>query len=243
MQRYMVEFEPNQHVIKITNDDVHHIRNVMRMKVGDECVLSNNEQAIYAKIIEMTVDYVVFERMYEVKNNNELPIEVCLAQGLPKADKFEWIIQKVTELGVIQIIPIGSERSIIKLDKERMEKKALRYQKIIKEAAEQSHRVKVPTLMNVMTVKEMIEYAKEFPHKFVAYEGASRNESIKQSIKQIKPGEKVIVFIGPEGGISDKEIKYLKENDFKTISLGQRILRTETAPLVFMSIVIYELEM
>ncbi|MDF2699589.1 MAG: rRNA ((1498)-N(3))-methyltransferase [Haloplasmataceae bacterium] len=244
MQRYFVDFNENEKYFKITGDDFHHIKNVMRMKINDEIYVSNQTVVFYAKISDIDADYVLCEILSQVKTNSELPIKISIAQGLPKADKFEFVIQKLTELGVSEIIPVLSERSIIKLDNKKEDKKLTRYNKIAKEAAEQSHRVKIPNITEIMSVKELIKYSENYKYKLFAYEASNETDLIyfKHVLKEIKTNENILVFIGPEGGISEKEVELFKNNEFRVISLGKRILRTETAPLYVASVISYELE-
>ena len=244
MQRYFANFNNQDASVVIKDGDVHHIKNVMRMKIGDAIYLSNQQLVFYSVITSISDDEVICGLQYEIMENSELGVHVTIAQGLPKADKFEWIIQKTTELGVSKLIPISSERSIIKLDPKKKQKKIDRYQKIAKEASEQSHRTLIPTVSNVMTVKELIEESKSYTYKAVAYEATTEVDyhNFDKIMQEIKPQDSLIVFIGPEGGISNKEMTLLTENGFKIISLGNRILRTETAPIFVMSAVVYQLE-
>lgn len=244
MQRYFVDFDKNQTNVKITGDDFHHIKNVMRMKVGTPIYLANNHEVFYAVITAITPNEVICELQYEVKANQELPISITLAQGIPKLDKFEWIIQKTTELGVNEIIPVQSERTIVKLDPDKEEKKLARYRKIAKEASEQSHRVRVPEVRQAMSLKELISFSRVYDYKLVAYEASEEHEKhyLATVLDQIQKQQKLLVFIGPEGGISNSELDLLKQNGFQVIGLGERILRTETAPIFFMSSVVYHFE-
>lgn len=245
MQRYFVEFESTNQMVEITGEDVHHIKTVMRMKVDDAIYLSNHKKVFYAVIKEIKLDSILCELQYEVESNSELPIHITIAQGLPKSDKFELVIQKTTELGVHALIPVSSERSIIKLDAKKEAKKIERYQKIAKEASEQSHRSKIPTIHDVMDLKQLVDYSQSFTYKCVAYEASTKQEqqNFSRILNQINEGEHLLVFIGPEGGISEKELQRLTSNGFEIISLGNRILRTETAPIFLMSCVVYENEL
>lgn len=244
MQRYFVHFSSMDQDVLITGDDAHHMKHVMRMKIGDAIYLSNGETTYYAQIKAFSDESVRCEKLDELEESRELEVHVAIAQGMPKADKFEWIIQKTTELGVGEIIPVLSERSIIKIDPKKEEKKIDRYQKIAKEASEQSHRTKIPKIEPFMSFKEFLTHAQKFTHKVVAYEATKESEKhqLAKVISELKPKDSLIVFIGPEGGISEGELDTLVSNGFIVISLGNRILRTETAPIFFMSSVVYELE-
>jgi 16S rRNA (uracil1498-N3)-methyltransferase len=244
MQRYFVEFDSSETLVHLRGEEVHHIKNVMRMKIGDAVYLSNQQVVYYAVIQAIHQDEVVCELQYEVKKNVELPIKVAIAQGLPKSDKFELVIQKTTELGVQELIPVTSERSIIKLDAKKEGKKLERYQKIAKEASEQSHRMMIPTIQPVMSVSELIKYSQSFTYKCLAYEATTERDehNLFTILNEVKEGDSLLVFIGPEGGISEKELERLVDNGFTIVSLGRRILRTETAPIFLMSAVVYQLE-
>lgn len=244
MQRYFIPFDANDEIITITGNDFHHIKNVMRMKVGDIFYVSNNETVYYAEIIEFLIDSVRCRLIEEVKDTNELPVRVAIAQGIPKSDKLEFVIQKTTELGVHEIIPVKSERSIVKIDAKKAVKRKERYEKIAKEASEQCHRTKIPQINDFMTIKELIEYSRSFTHCFVAYEASSEADKSRFALlfHELKPTDSVLFYVGPEGGISDQELSSLKDAGFQVISLGNRILRTETAPIMIMSSFVYELE-
>lgn len=245
MQRYFVEFNVGDKFVSMNGDDFHHIKNVMRMKVSDEIFVANGNVVFYAAIKEINIDHIIVELLNEVKETKELKINVTIAQGMPKSDKFETVIQKTTELGVTELIPVLSERSLVKIDSKIAGKKIDRFKKIAKEAAEQSHRVKIPQIRQFMSLKEFIKYSESFNYKLVAYEASSEMDEInfKKNLRAIKENESMVIFIGPEGGISDKELAILKENNFQIVSLGNRILRTETAPLFIMSAITYELEL
>jgi len=245
MPRYFACFNDTDKYVSITEEDYHHIKNVLRMKIGDEIIVSNERKAFYGIIKDYENDSVIVELQYELRHNSELPIHVTIAQGIPKADKFETVIQKATELGVKELIPVLSERSLIKVDDKNVNKKLERFEKIAKSAAEQSQRIVIPEIKPFMTIKELISYSRKFTKKCVAYEASSDEEykNLPNIIKELKLDESLLIFIGPEGGISDKELSLLKDNGFVVISLGKRILRTETAPLFVMSAIVYEIEL
>jgi len=245
MQRYFVQFNESDKYISIFGDDYHHIIHVMRMRINDEFLISNGKIVYCVLISQINNDHIIVELLYELKKKSELKVFVSIAQGMPKADKFETVIQKATELGVSELIPVLSERSIIKIDTKTEYKKIERFNKIAKSAAEQSHRLIIPKINSFMTIKELIIYGKSFNYKCIAYEASTENEqfNLYRLLQNIEDNEKILIFIGPEGGISDKELSLLKENDFLVISLGNRILRTETAPLFVLSAISYELEL
>ncbi|QVK19449.1 16S rRNA (uracil(1498)-N(3))-methyltransferase [Mycoplasmatota bacterium] len=245
MQRYFTQFNIEDKFIEIIGDNYHHIKHVMRMKINDQIYISNGKVVYYGSINEINSDAIIVELQYEVKQESELKIHTTIAQGMPKSGKFETVIQKVTELGGYELIPVLSERSLFKVDKKTEHKKIERFNKIAKSAAEQSHRLMIPKVHSFMSITEMIAFSKNFHYKCVAYEASSKEEqfNLSKRLQNINENEKLLIFIGPEGGLSDKEISLLKENDFQVISLGNRILRTETAPLFVMSAITYELEL
>lgn len=245
MQRYFINFNENDKYVKITGDDFHHLKNVLRMKRGDKFFLSNGE-LVYQVIIEtLTNEFVLCELLNKIEENHELGVNVTIAQGMPKVDKFEFIIQKATELGVRELIPVLCDRSLVKVDGDKSRKKLSRFFKIAKGAAEQSERLMIPNVTNFMTLNELIAYSKTFTYCCVAYERATAKnyQNLPQLLEKLNANDKILFFIGPEGGISDKELALLTANNFITISLGKRILRTETAPLFILSAISYELEL
>ena len=170
----------------------------------------------------------------------------AIAVGLSKGDKLDWIVQKATELGVNEIIPIEMSRNVVKWNKDKASKKTERLQKIAEEASEQSHRLKVPFVTEVMTIDSLIEYTKPYQQKLIAYEEAAKEGETVQLVKSLqalKEGEKIVFVFGPEGGIDEKEVAKLQMNEFHTCSLGPRILRAETAPLYALSALSYQCEL
>lgn len=245
MQRYFVPYHELEQELLITGADAHHIKNVMRMRIGMPLLVSNGHVVHYAVIKGFTEQGVRVKLQYVVKENRELPIKVTIAQGLPKGDKFEWIIQKTTELGVHELIPVFSQRSIVKVDTKKAGRKLERYNRIAKEASEQSHRSRIPIIQPFMTLEEFMAYGQSFTYRLVAYE-ASRDEdhhALYHILQKVQEGDSICVFIGPEGGIADEELEQLVKHGFRIISLGNRVLRTETAPIFVMSAIVYELEL
>lgn len=242
MQKYFIsstEFD-NQ---EITGDDVFHISTVMRARVGDKiCVSDNNREAI-ASITLIEKKKVSFKIEMAVQNNNELPFLVDIYQGFPKGDKLDDIIKHSTELGVSTVIATAMSRSIVKIDKSKIENKLIRYNKIAKEASEQSNRrVCSKVLMGEL---KKIDFS-SYDIKIVCFEEAAKNgehSNFKKVVGSIKENQRVAVVIGPEGGISDDEIAYLKDKGFEICGLGPRILRTETASMYVLSSLSYEWEL
>ena len=233
-------------VLEIIGTDCNHIRNVLRMKPGEELAVSNGvDQKEYRYGIEEFTEDSVICRLRFVKDADvELPVKIYLFQGLPKADKMEWITQKCVELGVYQIIPVETERSVVRLDESKKKKKIQRWQTIAEAAAKQSRRGMIPAVQMPMSMKESVAYAKEQTQaQLIPYELQENDGSTRNIFKEAaKPGTAVAVFIGPEGGFTPEEVALAKEAGVKPISLGKRILRTETAGMTVLSWVIYETE-
>ncbi len=249
MQRYFVTPEQmTDSTVTISGDDVKHIAKVMRMVPGDHVICSDNRERV-AKCEIADIQESVIELSIEewLENDTELPIPVTIAQGLPKHDKLEMIVQKGTELGASGFIPFQASRSIVKWDAKKSKKKTERLQKIIKEAAEQSHRNRMPECFEPLTFKDLISHSEAYTIKVVAYEeDAKQNESANLA-KVLQSADiqtdRMLVVVGPEGGLSEDEVDALQEAGFITCGLGPRILRTETAPLYLLSAVSYQLEL
>ena len=172
----------------------------------------------------------------------ELPSKTYLFQGLPKGDKMELIIQKAVELGVYEIIPVATKRAVVKLDKKKSESKRKRWQSISESAAKQSKRLIVPEITSVMSFREAVEYAAGMDVKLMPYELAEGMEETRHLLEGIVPGQSVAIFIGPEGGFSAEEAKLAAAEGLQPITLGKRILRTETAGMTVLSVLMYLLE-
>lgn len=229
--------------IVITGGDVNHIRNVLRMKTGEQIVVSDGEERDYrCSIREMDSEQVVADILREEASGGELPARIYLFQGLPKSDKMELIIQKAVELGVYQVIPVATRRAVVKLDKKKEETKVRRWNSIAKSAAKQSGRSMIPRVTEVMTFQEALAYAGEFQVKVIPFEHARGMEETRRQLEGIRPGMDAGVFIGPEGGFEDEEIAAAEAAGVKAVSLGRRILRTETAGLMVLSVIGYLLE-
>ncbi len=244
---YQFFVEPHQiqgNRIVIEGNDVNHIKNVLRMKPGEELAVSNglDGKEYRCGILEFDEDTVICELRFIKEDGVELPSQVYLFQGLPKADKMEMIIQKCVELGVHAVIPVATKRCVVKLDDKKSKSKIQRWQGIAEAAAKQSKRRIVPEVMDVMSLKQALGYVKDFEVKVIPYELAEDMTKTKEIIEGLQPGQKIAVFIGPEGGFDESEIKEALENGTQPITLGKRILRTETAGLAIMSWIMYRLE-
>ena len=232
-------------LLTITGPEVNHIRNVMRLKPGEEISVSiGGDGKEYRYGIESYTEDSVLCRLRFVKDKEvELPVKVLLFQGLPKADKMDLIVQKAVELGATEIIPVSMERCVVKLDVGKAAKKTARWQTIAESAASQSRRSIIPRVLAPMSMKEAVEYAKEQTEvRVIPYELQEDDGSVKQYLESLKEGQSVSIFIGPEGGFAPGEVELAKEAGIRPISLGRRILRTETAGLAILSWLIYILE-
>ncbi len=230
--------------IVITGGDVNHIKNVLRMKIGEEIAVSNGEDGKEYRcgIEAFSEDEVICGLRFIKEDGVELPSKIALFQGLPKADKMELIVQKAVELGVGEIIPVAAGRSIVKLDEKKAKAKVSRWQGIAEAAAKQSRRGIIPKISEVMSMKEAIAYAGSMDVRLIPYELAEDMAKTKEIISGIRPGESVAVFIGPEGGFEEKEIAAAMERGFLPVTLGRRILRTETAGFTVLAWLMYHLQ-
>lgn len=230
--------------IIIDGSDVNHIKNVLRMRIGEEIAVSNglDGKEYRCGITRLGDDIVECELRFVKEDAVELPIKIYLFQGFPKGDKNEMIIQKAVELGVFEIIPVFMKRSIVKLDAKKAASRVARYQTIAEAAAKQSKRAIIPKVHECMTMKEAVKYAAEMDMVFVPYELAEDMSHTRAVMESINPGKTVAFFIGPEGGIDTEEIKMLEDIGATEITLGRRILRTETAGLTVLSWLVYLLE-
>ncbi len=233
--------------IKIENEDVNHIKNVLRAKTGDTIDVCDRETSknYHCKIEQIDEKHIDCYILEEKVSNVESQVQISIFQGLPKADKMEWVIQKSVELGVYDLIPLEMKRCVVKLQEKDKTKKIQRWQKIAEGAAKQSGRDRIPVIQPVTNIKALCEQIKEYDRVFVAYEKETVH-TLKQELKTIKQVKhkpiKLAIVIGPEGGIEEEEIEKLKENHAQIITLGNRILRTETVALHMLSIIMYELD-
>ncbi len=228
----------------IRGGDVNHIKNVLRMKPGDELALSNGTDGKEYRvgIVSLGEDEIECELRFIKEDAIELPCRVYLFQGLPKGDKMELIIQKAVELGACQVIPVAMARSVVRLDEKKAAAKVKRWQTISEAAAKQSKRGIIPDVPKVMTYQEALAYAKDMEVKLLPYELAEGMERTKKLIEGISPGQRVAILIGPEGGFAPEEVALAEQAGFEAVTLGKRILRTETAGMALLSILMYHLE-
>lgn len=246
MYKFFVEKEQiENNRIKIIGRDVNHIKNVLRLQQGSEIQIGNaqNEENYKCKIQEINNQYIECTVLEKIEIVTEPNVEIHLFQGLPKADKMESIIQKTTEIGIKEITPVIMARSIVKLEDKTAIKKVERWQKIAEVAAKQSKRDIIPQVNLPTNLKNIYENLSGYDIVLVAYE-KEENTTIKQVLRKIthKKNAKIAIIIGPEGGMEQEEIEQLTKAGAKVVSLGKRILRTETAPIVVTTIIIYEWE-
>lgn len=227
----------------ITGSDYNHIINVLRMKKGDTFLVSENGKGNLCELIAYDSETVTAKILEEDYKNTDLPIEIYLFQGLPKADKMELIIQKTVELGVYAVIPVEMNRCVVKLDDKKKKSKTQRWQSISESAAKQSKRNIIPEVYNAVSFKQMLKIASEMDLFLVPYENKDGMKSTADALLQIKGAEKIGILIGPEGGFEEKEIEEAISVGGKTISLGSRILRTETAAITAVGMCMLHIEM
>lgn len=244
MQHFFIESNQiHDKIINIQGSDVNHIKNVLRMKLGEELEINDGQGNKYLGSIEAFKEEEVIVNIISVTAcDTELPCSISLYQGLPKGDKMELIVEKAVELGVDYIIPVETKRAIVKLDAKKRAKKVEKWNSVCRAAAKQSARGKIPVVKDVQPFKLAMEDAKSCNHVLVPYELAKGMEDTKSALSEINLGDSIAVFIGPEGGFDIGEIEIALASGAKPISLGKRILRTETAGITALSILMYQME-
>jgi len=230
--------------VLILGADVNHIRNVLRMKAGEELQVSNGQDGKEYRcgILSLEEDKIVCELRFVREDNVELPVRVYLFQGIPKGDKMELIVQKAVELGVYQIIPVETKRCVVKLDRGKAEARVRRWQGIAEAAAKQSRRGIIPRILPVMSFQEALDMATDMDVRLFPYELAEDMDKTRRMIGGIKKGQDVAVFIGPEGGFEEREAEMAAEKGMQAVTLGRRILRTETAGMTVIAWIGYVTE-
>ncbi|WP_214802704.1 16S rRNA (uracil(1498)-N(3))-methyltransferase [Exiguobacterium sp. ERU656] len=246
MQRYFVEQAARSgERFTLQKDDAHHMKNVMRMDVGDEILVLDGTGLFRCALEELDKQQAIARIVESSSIDTELPIRVTLAYALPKGDKIELVAQKATELGMNQLLIFESARSVSKWDAKKVPKKIERLEKIIKEAAEQSYRAHLPQV-DYVTYDEVLQEAPQYTACLVAYEEAAKEgeaTAFASTLARLQAGDSLLVVIGPEGGLTETEVTRLTDAGFLPASLGRRILRTETAPLYVLSAVSYHFEL
>lgn len=244
MQRFFVTPDQvGEDKIRIQGSDVNHMKNVLRMRPGEEVMVSDGNNRQYRCRVE---DYPEGEAVLAILEaglvDTELPSRIYLFQGLPKQEKMELIVQKAVELGVCQVIPVQTRRCVVKLDAKKAAKKVQRWQQIAESAAKQAGRGYIPAVSEVMTFQEALAFSETLDIRLIPYELADGMEGTRKILDGIRPGQSVGIFIGPEGGFEKEEVGRAVEAGVMPITLGKRILRTETAGIAVLSILMYRLE-
>ncbi|TDQ38052.1 16S rRNA (uracil(1498)-N(3))-methyltransferase [Aureibacillus halotolerans] len=248
MQRYFIDKPAAEegHCFSFSKEDSHHIATVMRMNAGDRIEVCFSDQALWESEIA-TVDgpYVTATQIEQITAGAELPVHITIAQGLLKGDKTDWMIQKSTELGASAFLFFKAHHAVVKWDEKKAQKKRERQQTIVKEAAEQSKRTKIPHVHPMMDFSAFLTESQEYDKKWVAYEREADSPGSGTFYKQcevLRPDDRLLVVFGPEGGFADSEIEQLLQAGFETCRLGPRILRAETAPMYLLSAVSFHFE-
>lgn len=242
-QFFVEDTQVGRSSVTIEGSDVNHIKNVLRMRQGEKVRISTaSGKNYFGTIAELSETMVLVDILEECADSTELGNKIYLFQGLPKSDKMELIIQKAVELGVYEIIPVTMKNCVVKLEEKKAAGKVARWQEIAKSAAKQSKRSLIPTVGMPLSYKSALAKAEELDVVLLPYENERGMAATKEAIEQIQPGQSIGIFIGPEGGFADAEIALAKEQQMQLISLGRRILRTETAGLATLSILMYHLE-
>lgn len=247
MQRYFIDqvIQSVGEKISVPKEQEHHMVKVMRMNIEECCeIVDEKEQLYIAKITQLSPFVLTIEEQKE--QNVELPINVTIFVGLSKGDKLETIVQKATELGVHTIVPVEMKRNMVKWTKDKSLKKIERLQKIAQEAAEQSHRLHIPKVLDLMTLKESVDLANQSTKALVAFEEVAKQgeaAAFPQTLTSLKEGDSIAFYFGPEGGFDLQEIEYLNSQEVHSCALGPRILRAETAPMYALAAISYHFEL
>ena len=244
MPRFFVDAgQIGENDIVITGSDVNHIRNVLRMAIGEELTVSDGHGTDYfCKISDVEKDRIFLDIVDSWHSFVELPVKIYLFQGLPKADKMEWIIQKAVELGVYEIVPVMTKRTVVKLDEKKELKKQARWQSIAESAAKQAGRALIPAVTGCIPFEKALRMCNGLDAALIPYEKAEGMQSARDMVRSLHGRHSIGIFIGPEGGFEESEIEAAKEAGVRPMTLGRRILRTETAGLTMLSILMFELE-
>ncbi len=240
---YIAASQKQGNTIEITGEDVNHIKNVLRMKQGERFILCDGEGTDYLCELAGTKERNLLASVLEEHaSDTELPVRLVLFQGLPKKDKLELIIQKAVELGVDEIVPVVTKRTIVKTDEGREEKKAARWQTIAESAAKQSGRGVIPKVSGVRSWKEALAYTENLEYNVILYENARGMQPTAEFLKGAAKKKSIGIFVGPEGGFTEEEVSAVIEKNAECLSLGKRILRTETAGLAMLSMLMLAIE-
>ncbi|MFA7435386.1 MAG: 16S rRNA (uracil(1498)-N(3))-methyltransferase [Bacilli bacterium] len=245
MQRYFIQSEQiNGNLIVIVDQDYHHIKNVMRMRIAEKVEVCDENQNLFLCVIkEINKNNVVLETLEKLKSDVELPTSITIALGLTRGSKLEEVLRRITELGADGFIPVEMKRSVVRI-KDEKNSKLERMNTIVKEASEQSKRTKLLSVANPLKLDKLLDNLDQFDILVYAYEDLKTNSLNKfKNIIPLFKGKRVLIIVGPEGGFDPLEVELLNNKGFIPIGLGPRILRLETAPLYIMSAISYELEL
>lgn len=246
MHHFFVEgsdIDTDKRIVRLTGDNYNHLKNVLRVRIGEKILISDGEGTDYeCDVVEIHEESEILLHINFVEENHELPAEIYLFQGLPKQDKMELIVQKAVELGAHAVIPLDSKNTVVKLDDKKAQKKTERWQAIAEAAAKQSKRSIIPEVMPVMKWKDAMEYVKGFDLKLIPYENAKNIKHTMEELEKLPEHGKIAVFIGPEGGFSEQEVEDALQHGIEPVTLGKRILRTETAAITSLSVLMLMLE-
>ncbi|MCD7921201.1 MAG: 16S rRNA (uracil(1498)-N(3))-methyltransferase [Clostridiales bacterium] len=241
-QFFIEDHQIGKEYVTITGSDVNHIKNVLRMRPGEKIRVSSvSGQDFFCEIAELGDAFVQADILDETVPKTELSSRIYLFQALPKGERMEYVIQKAVELGVYEIIPVAMKYCVVKLDEKRAEKKVKRWQAISESATKQSKRSRIPRVHPVMSYAEALDYADSCDVRLVPYENERGMQATAEALEKLKSAGSVSIFIGPEGGFAPEEIDAVRQS-MDVISLGRRILRTDTAAICTMSLVMLTLE-
>lgn len=235
MQRYFAKSKDND-FFELEKEDYHHIKHVMRFQKGEQIQVVYQKQA-YLCVIESLEEPIQIKQLSLCDAFDSREKELILLLPLLKEQKMDFVLQKATELGVSKIIPVITERSIVKLSKDKMDKKIERWTRICKEASEQSYRTTIPEITKISTYQDL----PSFDGLQLVCSTKERQKTLRQALQKIADYDRIVIAIGPEGGLSEKEEQRLVEQGFISVSLGKRILRVETVPIMLLSILNYEI--
>ena len=242
-QFFVEEDQIGREFVTITGSDVNHIKNVLRMKPGEKIRVSGKDGKDYfCAVSELADTFVQADILKEDAPSTELSGKIYLFQAIPKGDRMETVIEKAVELGVYEIIPVAMKYCVVRLDEKKGAARVNRWQKIAEAAAKQSKRSRIPNIHPIMEYKEAVEYAGRCDVRLVPYENERGMQTAKEAFSSVGKGDSVRVMIGPEGGFSEEEIAMVKD-DMQVISLGKRILRTDTAGIAVMAALMFKMEM
>lgn len=244
MQHFFVTPEQvTEDGIRIVGSDVNHIRNVLRMRQGEQLKISDGNNCVYlCEVQELGKEEILCRILESGLADTELASRLILFQGLPKSDKMEWIVQKAVELGAAEIVPVATKRTIVRMDDKKAAKKVQRWNGIAESACKQSGRSRIPVVSGVIGFGAALERAGELDCVLIPYELADNMEETRKVISSIERGQSVGIFIGPEGGFEKEEVEQAIHAGAVPVTLGRRILRTETAGLAMLSVLMFQLE-